>query len=89
MHPRSQTDQAQRDFRVSEIIDYLRVELPAYPFDLGVDQPFVEELVDDFSHLDVLEQIKAFRWYHDNIPCSRNNHTRLALRRWILRARAW
>ncbi len=75
------------DPRVAQVLDYLQHDLPDYPFDPAIDTPFVEELVGDFHHLDVLEQVKAFRWFHDNAPCSRAKSPRLALRRWL--ARAW
>ncbi len=76
------------DPRVAHVLDYLQHDLPEYPFDRAIDTPFVEELVEDFYHLDILEQIKAFRWFHDNAPCGpRVKNPRLALRRWL--ARAW
>ena len=86
-HPASRQAQPVPDPRVALVLDYLEHELPGYPFNAPVDGLFVEELVNDFEHLDVLEQIKAFRWFHDNAPCSRVKSPRLALRRWL--ARAW
>jgi hypothetical protein len=64
------------------VLDYLQYDLPAYPFDLDVDQPFVEELANDFPHIDLLEQVKLFRWYHDNHP-PLHSRPRATLRRWI------
>ena len=69
-----------------DVLDYLLRQLPGYPFDPDVDQPFVRELHNDFPHLDLLEQIKRFRWYHDNQP-PLEHRPRLALRRWIAGAR--
>jgi len=69
------------------ILDYLEQHLPDYPFRRDIDRPFVEELVADFPHVDLLEQIKAFRWYYDNQPVSRLRKPRLALRRWLVNAR--
>ena len=57
--------------------------LPAYPFDAKIDQDFVEELVDDFGGVDVLNEIKNFRWFNDSKPVSHLRSVRLALRRWI------
>ncbi len=72
--------------RVARVLDYLEHKLPDYPFDPALDMPFVEELVDDFDHIDILDQIKAFRWFHHNAPCSRVTNPRLSLRRWLARA---
>lgn len=71
----------------TEILDYLRDRLPGYPFDLAIDADFVDELLDDFPHADALEEIKTFRWYHNNEPTARVANTRLAIRRWI--AKRW
>jgi hypothetical protein len=70
------------------ILDYLATRLPAYPFKPDVDAPFVDELLDDFPDVDVLEEIKAFRWYYENQPVTRLRHPRVTLRRWIANARA-
>ena len=68
---------------VAAVLAYLRDRLPAYPFDAKTDQDFVEELVEDFGGLDVLEEIKSFRWFNDSQPVSNLRRVRLALRRWI------
>lgn len=70
------------------ILNYLQSRMPAYPFDDGIDPDFVEELVEDFRGIDILEETKAFRWYYDNDPASRCRNLRLSLRRWLARARA-
>lgn len=59
--------------------------IPGYTFEPGVDADFAEELLEDFAVLDVLEEVKAFRWYHDNRPAEHVRHVRLALRRWLVR----
>lgn len=64
------------------LLDYLHHHLPGYPFNLDLDRPFVEELHDDFPHLDLLHQVKLFRWYHDNRP-PLDRRPRATLRRWI------
>lgn len=69
------------------ILDYLRTRIPAYPFDLKIDEAFVHELIGDFDDLDLLEELKTFRWYHNNRPADRFKSLRVALRRWI--ANAW
>ncbi len=61
---------------------YLK-RIPGYVFDPDIDNDFVLELLEDFSALDVLEEIKAFRWYHDNRPAQKVRHVRLSLRRWL------
>lgn len=75
------------DDTTAHILDYLEQHLPAYPFRRHVDRPFVEELVTDFPQVDLLEQIKAFRWYYDNEPFARLRQPRLALRRWLVNAK--
>jgi hypothetical protein len=65
------------------ILDYLQHQLPDYPFDSALDPAFVAELTSDFDDVDILEQIKTFRWYYDNQPVARVKNIRLALRRWI------
>ncbi len=71
-----------------DILSYLRSRLPSYPFDERVDPDFVDELVEDFQRVDILEETKAFRWYYDNDPASRCSHLRVSLRRWLARAHA-
>ncbi len=71
---------------LQSILDYLEDNLPDYPFDRAIDQPFVRELLDDHDHIDVLEQIKLFRWYYDNQPPLKGR-ARSTLRRWITKAR--
>ena len=70
----------------SAILDYLQHALPQYPFDPKLDLPFVQELVGDHPTLDILEEIKVFRWYYDNRP-PLGRQARASLRRWIARAR--
>jgi hypothetical protein len=73
------------DDSAARVLGYLQCCLPGYPFDHNVDVEFVDELVEDFPYTDLLEEIKAFRWYHDNDPAARASNLRLAIRRWILR----
>lgn len=66
------------------VLDYLEHHLPGWPFDPAIDRPFVEELHDDFPDIYVLEQVKLFRWYHDNQ--TPRGKPRPALRRWVANA---
>ena len=75
------------DETAAAVLDYLAQHLPGYPFDPEVDAAFVDELLDDFADLDVLEQLKRFRWYYDNRPLANIRNTRGAIRAWIRRAR--
>ncbi len=68
------------------IVDYLS-SLPGYPFNPHVDAAFAAELLADFPGIDVLEQIKAFRWHHDGDPARSFKSLRPAIRRWIASAR--
>jgi hypothetical protein len=71
------------DPQVEAILAYLECQLPGFPFDSTIDAPFVHELVTDFPYVDILEQLKAFRWYHDNQPLTHAKKPRLKIRRWI------
>ena len=69
------------------ILDYLAGAILGYPFDPQIDEPFVDELLLDFHDVDILEQLKLFRWYYDNRPLAAARSPRLAVRRWLARAR--
>ena len=74
--------------RTTEILHYLKNRMPGYPYDDNVDPDFVDELLADFPRTDVLEQVKAFRWYHDNDPAARVANFRTAIRRWVANGHA-
>lgn len=74
------------DPRVADILDYLQHGFSGYPFNPKLDTAFILELASDFDRLNLLEQIKTFRWYYDD-NLSRVGNPRAALRRWM--ARAW
>jgi hypothetical protein len=71
----------------SAIIAYLAGGITGYPFDPQIDEPFVDELLSDFYDIDILEQLKLLRWYYDNRPLAGARSPRLAVRRWLARAR--
>jgi hypothetical protein len=71
----------------TSILDYLRTQMPAYPFDPQLDAVFVEELIADFAEFNILEETKTFRWYYNNCPASRLKNLRAGLRRWISNSR--
>jgi hypothetical protein len=57
-----------------------------YPFSEDIDRPLIAELMREFPDVDLLEQIKAWRWYRiDNHGVLKN--PRGALRRWMAKAR--
>lgn len=66
------------------LMAYLK-RIPGYGFDPEIDADFAEELLEDFAVLDVLEEVKSFRWYHGNRPAEHVRSVRLALRRWLAR----
>ena len=69
-----------------QILAYLQEQLPDYPYRADLDTGFVAELAADFPDVDILEEIKTFRWYYDNAPLARVKNIRVALRRWIANA---
>ncbi len=71
--------------RADAILYYLQDRLQGYPFDPKIDSAFVEELIADFPRLDILEQIKIWRWYYNGRP-PMQRQPRAALRRWLARA---
>ena len=70
------------------ILAYLRERLPRYPFKESIDEEFVGELADDFPSIEILSEIKTFRWFYDNDPVGRLGNVRVAIRRWIENATA-
>jgi hypothetical protein len=72
---------------LAAVLHYLQHRLPTYPFDPKIDKDFVEELIEDFSAGNVLEEIKSFRWYNDSKPLTHLRSVRLALRRWIVNSK--
>jgi hypothetical protein len=48
-----------------------------------LDKLFVAELLADFPDLDLLEEIKTFRWNYDNDLIAGVSNPRVALRRWV------
>ncbi len=77
----------QQNTRNGAVLAYLR-KIPAYPFDPKIDADFVEELLADFGTVvDVLEETKAFRWYHTDQATSSLRSARLSLRRWLHNAK--
>jgi hypothetical protein len=73
------------DHATAEVLDYLENHLTAYPFNRKLDTDFIVELASDFERLDLLEQIKTFRWFYDD-DLSRVSNPRAALRRWMVRS---
>ena len=66
-----------------KILHYLQNSLPGYPFDLDLDGEYVEEILDDFPDINILAEIKAFRWYYNNRPLDGSKKPRVILRRWL------
>jgi hypothetical protein len=72
-----------KDSVLAESLEYLEYRIPDYPFDPGLDKLFVAELLADFPDLDLLEEIKTFRWNYNNNPIAEGSNPRVALRRWV------
>ena len=60
--------------------------IPDYEVSENIDRPLLEELMRDFPEIDLLDQLKAWRWYRADNP-TRLKNPRSALRRWMMRAR--
>jgi hypothetical protein len=60
--------------------------VPGYAFTEDTDRDLIAELMHDFPEIDIIDQIKAWRWYRVDNP-ARLKNPRGALRRWMLRAR--
>jgi hypothetical protein len=60
--------------------------VPGYDFRELVDRPLIAELMRDYPEIDLIEQIKAWRWYREDNPTTLRN-PRTALRRWMAKAR--
>jgi hypothetical protein len=69
------------------VLDYLQHCLPAYPFNADLDKDFVDEILADFPRVDLLEEIKAFRWYYANGTSPNPRLARIRLRRWLHNAK--
>lgn len=67
-----------------DILHYLKTALPQYPFNAKLDAEFVDELLVDFEKVNILEETKSFRWFHNNEPVT---NPRIRLRRWLINAR--
>ena len=74
---------AHRESPIAAILEYLKFQIPNYPFSYRLDSAFIEELIADFPDLDILEEVKTFRWYHDSDRVAQLAHPRAALRRWV------
>lgn len=66
-------------------LDYLEHQVPDYPFDRGLDGALITELVTSFPSLDLLEEVKTFRWCSHREPLTRTANPRATLRQWIIR----
>lgn len=73
---------------IDHILEYLE-RIPGYPYKQNVDSPFVQELIQDFPELNLIEEIKDFRWYYDNQPAQRVKNIRLSIRRWLTNSWTW
>jgi hypothetical protein len=69
-------------------LDYLEHQVPNYPFDRELDGRLMAELVTSFPRLDLLEEVKTFRWCTSRESLTRTPDARATLRRWILNSAA-
>ena len=64
-------------------LEYLEHHVSGYPFDRKLDCEFIVELMADFPEVDILEEVKTFRWHYEGQPVSQFTSPRSALRRWL------
>lgn len=64
-------------------LEYLEHQVPGYPFARKLDCEFIVELMADFPEVDILEEVKTFRWHYAGQPVSQFTNPRSALRRWL------
>ena len=76
-------DRSWGDERTRTILEYLEHQIPGYPFERELDCEFVLELMADFPPLNLLEEVKTFRWEYDGDHVSHISNPRAALRRWL------
>jgi hypothetical protein len=65
-------------------LEYLEHQVSGYPFDRKLDCEFIVELMADFPGIDILEEVKTFRWHYDGQPVCPFTNPRAALRRWLV-----
>jgi len=75
-----------QDSVLAESLEYLEYRIPGYPFDPGLDKSFIGELLADFPEIDLLEEIKTFRWNGAQHLVASDSNARVALRRWVSNA---
>ena len=73
---------------IHDVLEYLQ-RIPGYPYKENVDPPFIEELIQDFPKLSLIDEIKDFRWYYENDPAERIKNIRLGIRRWLTNSWTW
>ena len=73
----------QGDETTRATLEYLEYRVPGYPFDRKLDCEFIVELMADFPGVDILEEVKTFRWHYEGQPVSQFTNRRSALRRWL------
>ena len=61
-------------------------QVPDYPYHELHDRDLLKQIIHDFPEVDILEQLKAWRWYRVDHQFVLKN-PRGSLRRWMLRAR--
>lgn len=77
-------ERSRNDEVTKATLDYLEYQVPNYPFDRELDCEFITELQSDFPNLDILEEVKTFRWCSRKESFARMGNLRAALRRWIV-----
>jgi len=83
----SEEDRSQDTSR--EALDYLEHQVPDYPFDPGLDGDLITELMTSYPNLDLLEEVKTFRWCtRRREPLRPSENPRDSLRQWLVSSAA-
>ena len=82
------TEKGSQDISL-EALDYLEHQVPDYPFDRGLDRELITELITSYPNLDLLEEVKTFRWCsRRREPLRPTENPRDSLRQWLISSAA-
>jgi hypothetical protein len=69
--------------KIFVLLDYLAREFDGYPYDYDKDHPYFRRLIDDFSELDVEEELKQFHAWTLDQAAGKKIYYRSRFRTWL------